>query len=208
MALIVYANTGSSDITMEESGAEFTEISAANDYLIFSAGSDVVADGEAIPSQADLNRAATLISESVETIVDKCFLADISSNTIKEIFNAGNQDKQYVFCAAFDAATATEPVLEMWDDEELDSTLIASLGAGTPANSWWRAIATTSSLPGADWVGTTLAGSTNNYFLWLNEENGALTGATNLYWNMKVVIPAGASASLQVPIMVVKYTTN
>jgi hypothetical protein len=114
---------------------------------------------------------------------------------------------------SFDAATASEPVLELWDDNGLDSILATTLGAGTASSSWWRGIVTTDALPGADWAlsgsFSRLAGSAYGYFLWLNNEAGALTGADVLYCNLAIVIPStnttGGSAS---PLICIKYNSN
>ena len=87
---------------------------------------------------------------------------------------------------SFDGATASEPVLECWDDDDLDSYDYTCLGAGTASSSWVKAVCTTTSSPGADWTGTTMAGSGSGYYLELNDGNGALTEATDLYWQMKI----------------------
>ena len=49
MALTVHLNVGTSDQEYNTSGADFIEYSVGNDALIFSAGSNVVKDGEPIP---------------------------------------------------------------------------------------------------------------------------------------------------------------
>jgi len=208
MALTVYLNTGSQDTELGTSGVEFTEFSEGNDKLIFSAGSDVVADGEAIPSQSELIQAGVVLS-GAEQIVSKYFLEDTSANQLKEIHNMGNQDKRYVMAFDFDSATASEPVLEIWDDSDLDSITATTLGAGVPSSSWWRGIVTTSDTPGNNWVGQKLAGSSSGYFLQLNDGNGALSGADTLYCNLKIVIPASATTGGSAnPVIVVKWTSN
>jgi len=208
MALDIYLNTGTQDTELGTSGAEFTEYSEGNDSLIFSAGSDVVADGEPIPSQSDLIQAGVVLCDAEQT-VGKYFLADIGSNLLREIFNMGNQDKRYVMAFDFDSATASEPVLELWDDSDLDSIDDITLGAGVPSSSWWRGVVTTDATPGADWTGQRLAGSGSGYFLQLNNGNGALSGADTLYCNLKIVIPASAtSGGNAVPVFAVKWTSN
>ena len=208
MALTIYANTGTSDQELGTSGAEFTEFSVGNDTLIFSAGSNVVKDGEPLPSQSDLIQAGVILS-GAEQIVPDYFLADLSDDELKEIHNMGNQDKQYVMAFDFDAATASEPVLEIWDDSDLDSIDNVTLGSGTPSSSWWRGITTTSSSSGSNWTGSRLAGSGSGYFLELNDGNGALSGADTLYCQLKIVIPASASAGgSATPIIAIKYTSN
>ena len=207
--LTIHVNTSEDDIAKSESGSEFVQVDVDNDYLVFSHGSDVVADGESIPGESDLNQAGEVVSEDDDVIVSKYFLADISGGILKEIHTAGNQNKRYVFCFAFDGATASEPVLEVWDDSTLDSVDLYSLGNGTPSDSWFKGIVTTDGLPGADWVGKSLAGSSDNHFLWLNNEDGALTVAKDLYCNLKIIIPQATEQSgLEQPVLCCKYTTN
>ena len=206
--LTVYINTGTVDDAYGEIDVEFTEMNLVNDYLVFSNGSDVVKDGEPIPSSSDLNQAATVIT-NVEQVVSKYFLADISENELKEIHLAGNQNKRYVFCFSFDGATASEPVLEVWDDINLNSFDLYSLGSGNANNSWFRGVVTTSGSPGEDWIGKKLAGSSTDHFLFLNNSLGALTSAKKLYSNLKIVVPASfANPGTETPVICVKYTTN
>ena len=208
MALTIYANTGTQDTELGTSGVDFTEISPLNDKLIFSSGSDVVKDGEPIPTQAQLISAGVVLT-GAEQIVSKYFLQDDSASELKEIFNMGNQDKRYVLAFDFDAITASEPILEVWDDTDMDTIDDVTLGGGTASLSWWRGITTTDGLPGTDWVGNRLAGSGSGYFLYLNNENGALAVPTVLYCQLKIVVPATANAGGSAsPIIVVKWTSN
>lgn len=208
MALQIYCNTGLSDQELNTSGAEFTEFSVGNDTLIFTAGSNIVKDGEPIPSQSDLIQAGVILT-GVEQIVDLYLLADLSADELKEIHNMGNQDKRYVMAFDFDAATASEPVFELWDDSGLDTIDGVTLGAGTPSSSWWRGITTTDGLPGSDWTGSRLAGSGSGFFLELNDGNGPLSGADTLYCQLKIIIPASiAVGGSAVPVLVVKHTSN
>lgn len=208
MALTIHCNTGLSDQEFGTSGAEFTEFSLGNDVLIFTAGSNVVKDGEPIPSQSDLIQAGVILSGS-EQIVPLYLLQDLSANELKEIHLMGNQDTRYVMAFDFDAATASEPVLELWDDSDLDTIDGVTLGAGTPSSSWWRGITTTDASAGSNWTGSRLAGSGSGFFLELNNGNGPLTVADTLYCQLKIVIPAsvtvGGSAN---PIFAVKFTSN
>jgi hypothetical protein len=205
--LLIHLNTSNQDLPLGSSGIEWTEISAANDILIFSAGSDVVADGEAIPSSFQLSCAGVLI-DGTEIVVPHYLLADISEAVLKEAVLMGNIDGRYVLALDFDGETTSEPVLEVWDSSALSTVNLACLGAGTPSSSWFKGITTTGATPGADWVGSALAGSSDNHFLWLNNENGALTVAGTLYCNLKIVIPASqvASGSMN-PVIVCKFTT-
>ena len=209
MALKVYVNTSTNDLTRIASPGDFVELNLASDYLIFSNGSDVVKDGEPIPSEIALNQAGVII-DTVDVIVPHYFLADISAVLLKEIHNMGNKDKMYVFCFSFDAATASEPMLELWDDDTMDSIDLYSLGEADEDDSWWRGIVTTDgTAPGADWVGSKLAGASDGHFLRLNRGNGALTVAKDLYCQLKVIVPANFTvASTEHPIFAVKYTSN
>ncbi len=207
-SLDIYVNTGTQDTELGTSGVEFTQIDVDNDELIFSAGSSSVADGEAIPSETQLNQAGVLLT-GAEITVDKYFLSDNDAGILKEIHNMGNQNKRYVVGCSFDGATASEPVLEIWDDTDLDSTDLVCLGEGTPSSSWFRGITTTDGAPGASWTGSRLAGSSDGYFLWLNNENGALSGADVLYCQMKIVIPSTETdAGAETPVICIKYSTT
>lgn len=207
-ALTIYANTGTSDVEVGASGAEWTEIDIINDRLIFSAGSDNVADGEPSPSDTQLNSAGIVLT-GAEITVDKYFLDDVSENELKEIVNMGSDNKRYVLAFSFDGATASEPTLEVWDDSDMDSIDLVCLGEGTASSSWFRGITTTSGLPGAGWAGSRLAGSSDGYFLWLNDESGALSGADVLYCQLKIVIPATQTdAGANTPVIAIKYATT
>ena len=209
--LTVYANTGSLDAAYGESGTEFTEFSIGNDYFVFSNGSTTVADGQPLPSATDLIQAGVLI-QSTSTTVPKYFLADISSATLKEMSLMGNVNSQYVLALSFDGATASEPTLEIWDDSNMNTITNTSLGLGTASSSWWRGITTTTNPSGVNWTGSTLAGSSAGNFLWLNDEDGALTAADVLYCNLKIIIPGYVSGSepsgLDSNIIVIKYASN
>jgi len=204
----IAVNTSSSDVEYDGSGATWMPISPANDYLVFSAGSDAVDDGLSIPTQSQLIQAGVILT-GVETIVDRYFLADVSYNLLREIHLMGNQDTQYVMAFDFDDSTATEPVLELWDDANLNTITGTSLGAGTSSNSWWRGICTTTSSSGADWSGVTMAGSADGRFLYLNDGDGPLIAADTLYCNLKIVVPSTASTGANTtPKFAVKYTSN
>lgn len=206
--LTIYANTGTVDDELGVSGVEFTEIDIFNDRLIFTAGSDTVKDGEPSPSETQLNSAGILLTGS-EIIIDKYLLDDNSANLLKEIHLMGNQDKRYVMAFDFDGATASEPVLEVWDDSDMNSIDLVCLGSGTASNSWYRGITTTAGLPGADWVGSRLAGSADGYFLWLNNQSGPLSGADTLYCQLKVIIPnTQLDAGAVTPVIAVKFATT
>lgn len=206
---ILYINNSTTEAEINISGTSWVAVDPDNDTLIFSEGGSGVADGEDLPTEEELNRAATQLSAIAEVVVSKYFLADNNVNLLKEIMNAGNQNKQYAFAVDFDGATASEPQLEAWDNEDLDSYIDPSLGSGTPANSWYKAVATKSALPGADWTGTPLAGSGAGNIVLLNEGNGALSVADTLYFNFKIEIPAGyVTPAAHTPVLTVTYLTN
>lgn len=207
--LDVYVNTGTADVPLGDSSAEFVEIDVANDRLIFTAGSTEVADGEVSPSDTQLNSAGELlITPRVEQTIDTYLLDDVGSNILREIHNMGEGNKRYVVACDFDGETASEPVLEVWDDSDMDSIDNVSLGSGVASNSWFRGITTTDALPGAAWTGSRLAGSADGYFLFLNNQSGALSGADTLYFQMKIVIPSTQlDAGTAQNILVIKYST-
>ena len=207
-ALKIYVNNDTQDLPLGTSGIVFTEVATANDSLIFSAGSDTVIDGAAIPSSFQLSCAGVFLT-GVATLVAHYFLSDISANQLKEIHLMGQQNKRYVVAFDFDGATTSEPVLEAWDNSNMLTVLATSLGAGTASNSWLHGITTTDAPgPGPVWTGSTLAGSSAGHFLWLNNENGALVGADTLYCNLYMQIPASQVAGgAETPVLICKYTT-
>jgi hypothetical protein len=205
MALEIYVNTEITDLPLGV--GTFTLIDVDNDFLLFSNGSDVVADGEVIPSETQLNSAGILLT-GVEQIVPHYFLADNSANLLKEIHLMGASNSQHVMAFSFDNPTATEPVLEIWDDEDLNSIESVSLGEGVASSSWFRGICTTDALPGVGWNGSRLAGSNAGNFLWLNNQNGPLSGADVLYFQLKIVIPSiQVLAGAEVPVFAIKYAS-
>jgi len=207
--LQIAMNTDASqDLAYGTSSVDWVDVDTSADYLLFSAGSTEVADGKDLPTVTERNQAGMVIT-GAEQEVTHYFLADNSANELKEIFLGGNQNKRYVYAFDFDGATSSEPVLEVWDDSDLDSITNHSLGAGTASSSWVRGITTTAGLPGADWVGSRLAGAASGNYLNLNNGGGALSGAATLYCQLKVLIPASYSYSgNEAPVFVVKFTTS
>ncbi|KKL88284.1 hypothetical protein LCGC14_1926230, partial [marine sediment metagenome] len=53
--LEIYANNDSQDLPLNTSAVDWTLLDVSADYLVFSAGSAAVADGQSLPSTADLN---------------------------------------------------------------------------------------------------------------------------------------------------------
>lgn len=207
-SLTVAINVSAIDTPYPNSGAVWVTLAPASDYLVFSAGSDVVADNLVIPTQSQLNQAGVVLNGAQQT-VDKYFLADVSANRLKSIDLMGNINSQYVMAFDFDNSTASEPVLQLWDDANLDTVDGTTLGAGTPSSSWWRGITTTYGTSGANWTGSTLAGSSDGHYLLLNDGGGALATAQTLYCNLKIIVPASATTGTNAqPKLVCKYASN
>lgn len=206
--LDIFVNTTSSDIPVEGSGVDWIEFSSGNDKLIFTAGSDEVEPGEDTPTQQQLINAGVVLTGLEIILTDYLFL-DASANLLYDIPLMGNQNKRYVLGFSFDDATASEPVLEVWDDTNFNTVNNTMLGGGTPSQSFIRGVTTTFGAPGVNWTGSRLAGAGAGNFLYLNNQNGPLTDASILYCNLQVVIPSsqvtGFSAN---PVFVVKYLSN
>ena len=206
--VIISVNNDTQDLPKGSSGVVWTDIVPGSDNLIMTRGDNVVKNGETIPSASQLTQAG-IILDGTEQNISKYLLSDISDNQLKEIYGMGNQDKRYVMAFDFDGVTASEPVLEAWDDNSMNTIDNTILGAGVATSSWLRGITTTSTTPGNDWVGSRLAGAGDGNFLWLNNGNGPLSVAGILYCNLKMVVPAIQVAGVaNTPIIVVKFATN
>jgi len=204
----IYLNTTATDSSLLAAPANFVLMDIDVDFLILlTNGSVAVADGQPIPSTTQLNQAGLVIT-GIEQTCSKYFLADDSANLLKQLDNMGAGNKRYVVAFDFtESATATEPVLEAWDDVTMLTIDDVVLGEGTPSASWIRGITTTDALPGAAWVGSRLAGDSAGNFLLLNNGNGALVAPKTLYAQMKVTVPSTEiSGGNEQPILVVKYT--
>jgi len=210
--LDVLINYVDADVNYETTPANYITMDLDNDYLIWTEGDATVKDKmTSKPTSDELNAAATLIDPDDDKEVNLCLLMDDSGYGgyyTRKVIGMG-LNKRYVFGFSFDDATASEPVLEAWDNSDHDSTDNHVLGAGTPADSMVKAVCTTSSLPGASWVGTPIAGAN---VLQLNAGNGALPApasgeTTELYCNCKIVIPAAyASPAVETFVLTVRYT--
>jgi len=178
------------DIAYETTPADYISVDLDNDYLIWTAGDDVVKDLMTHEPIADeLNAAASVIDDTDPVTVALCLLMDYSHDVggpyyTHKVLGMG-ENKRYVFAFSFDNVTATIPRLEAWDDDNHDSADKHVLGAGTPANSFVKAVKTTDALPGAGWAGTAIAGASN----YIELDSAALSGAKDLYANIKIVIP-------------------
>ena len=206
--LTMYVNCSATDSSLQTSGVDWVEFSEGNDELIFTGGSTDVADGQPIPSQNDLIQAGIRLTGS-QIIVDTYLLSDISANLLKSIDNMGNTNKRYVLAFDFDDATASEPTLEVWDDDTLTTIDSTILGSGSATQSFVVGVTTTSGLPGSNWTGSKLAGSSSGHFLYLNDQNGPLTAAGTLYANLKIIIPASQTTGFSAnPVFVCKFLSN
>lgn len=202
----IWINCGTSDVPLGSSGAAFYELDSDVDYLILlTNGSASVADGQPLPTTTQKNNAGLPVT-GVEQTCTKYFMADDSANLLRQIFNAGSGNKRYTFAFDFSESTASEPVLEAWDNTDYDSVDDVVLGAGTPSSSWIAGICTTDALPGVGWSGFRLAGDTAGHYLELNNGNGALSGAATLYCQLKIVMPATeVDGGNEQPVLVCKY---
>jgi len=195
------------DVAKATTPADYIEVDLTNDYLIWSKTLEDLMTHE--PTANELNAAAEIIDPDVAVTVTKCLLMDYSHNVggayYTHLVKGMGENKKYPFCFSFDAATATEPQLEAWDTSAHSTFNKNVLGAGTPADSMVKAKCTTTSLPGVGWVGTAIAGSDN--VLLLNDGNGAILLASDLYANLKIVIPANYSTpAAETFILTVRFT--
>ena len=210
MSLTVHINVDTQDLPLNTSGVDFVQFSEGNDQIIFTQGNTEVVDGANTPTQSELISAGVELDGN-QFIVSEYLLQDTSENLLKNIDNMGNIDKQFVIAFDFDAPTASEPVLEVWDDSNLNTIDNAMLGSGTPSASFIRGVTTTTASPGANWItsGTRMAGSSDGNFLNLNDLGGFLTGATTLYAQLAVVVPASQTTGFSAnPVFVVKWLEN
>jgi len=200
----VRCNTGNNDVAYPS--GEWVNMDLDNDKLIWTDGNVAVADGEDTPTDSELNESSPLVPDSSPYEIPKTFLLDFSevSAELKEIVLAGSGDNRYVFCFYFDGLTATEPTLEAWDDDSHITNDYECLGAGAGANSYIKVVRTTDGSPGAGWTGDPISGSSNKSQM--NGGAGALGGATTIYYNIKVVIPVGATPASEQPVLAVRYT--
>lgn len=214
--LTVLVNYVDSAVSYETTPADYIAMDLDNDYLIWTEGDATVKDLMTHePIASELNTAATRIDPDDPKEVAKCLLMDYSHDVggayYTHLVKGMNENKRYVFAFSFDGATASEPQLEAWDDSDHDSANNHVLGNGTPASSFIKGVCTTSSLPGASWAGSAIAGASN--VLQLNDGNGALSalasGETSqeLYCNLKIRIPAAyATPASETFILTIRYT--
>jgi hypothetical protein len=208
-----YINYVDGTVSRTTTPSDYILLDLNYDYLIWTQGDLVVKDLMThIPTSSELNAAAVIIDPTLTVTVPLCLLYDYSHSiggyythkVIKDdLTNFDNL--RYVFCFYFDGATATEPQLEAWDSSSHDSAYRNVLGLGVANNSFVKGKCTTTLSPGVGWAGTPLAGTSN--VLLLNDGNGALGGAINLYANLKIVIPAAyATPAAETFVLTVRYT--
>ena len=208
--LSILVNYVDSDVNYETTPADYIALDLTNDYLIWTEGDATVKDLMThAPTPEELNAAATKIDPDNPVTVAKCLLMDYSHDVggayYTHLVKGMAENKRYVYCFSFDGATASEPQLEAWDNSSHNTTNNHVLGNGTPANSFVKGVCTTASLPGAGWAGAALAGVSN--ILQLNNGNGALVGAGDLYANLKIKIPAAyATPAAETFVLTVRYT--
>lgn len=204
--LVIKCNTTANDSV---DAGNFISLDLSNDKLIWSDGSSAVADGQDTPTDAELNEASPLVPSVSDYEVPYLFLLDFSATgqELKLMDLTGSGNYRYVLRFEFDGATATEPTLEAWDDSDHDSNDLNCLGAGTGANSYIKVVRTTDSAPGSAWTGIPIAGASNKSNM--NGGAGALgSGSHTIYYNVKVVIPVGATPSADTPVLTCRYTWN
>jgi len=182
------ANTGNATGGAGDASSNWVVIDLTNDLILFL--DDQQTDGDPnsgtkypviIPDAGDLEAPKTFVDDDSESIFDQVPLAGTTNGEQ----SGGNT--RYVFAIYFDGATAGIPTLEAWDDDTHATADDDFLGGGTPADSTLLAIATTNAVPGsATWAGTPLSGTDSRIEL----DTAALSGAKNLYFNLKQVIPS------------------
>lgn len=205
--LSVRINYVDADVDYTTTPADYITLDLINDYLIWSKTLADLMTHE--PTADELNAAAEIIDPSNPVTVTKCLLMDyshdIGGSYYTHLVKGMGENKKYVYCFSFDDATATEPQLEAWDDSDHDSSDKHVLGEGTPADSMVKAVCTTTSLPGVGWAGTAIAGESN--VVLLNDGNGAIVGADDLYANIKIVIPTDYDTpAAETFVLTVRYT--
>lgn len=206
--LEIYANVSAVDSDRVAQPANYVQLDLISDKLIWSAGDANVADGQDTPSSAELDAAATIIT-TTDVEIDKLLLLDFSDTGVelKEVFLAGSGDNQHVLNLSFDGATASEPTLEGFDDNTHALANSHVLGNGTPANSMVKGVVTTLASPGAGWSGLAIAGSVAPNVLPLNGGSGAFGSATEVYVNLKIVVPANYTTPFsEQPVITCRYT--
>lgn len=187
------ANTGNASGGAGAASSNWVVIDLVNDKIMFLDAQQTDGDSDTaelyrvlVPAAGNLEAPKTFVHDYSASIFDQVPLA----GTINGGQSGGNT--RYVFAIYFDGATAGIPKLEAWDNNNHATVIKTFLGGDgvsteSPSDSLFKAIATTNQVPGSDtWAGTPLAGSTSRIDL----DSGALAGAKNLYFNLKMVVPS------------------
>lgn len=205
-----FYNQGTNDVAKTAGSGEDSNFKA----ITPGAGHALVWMGqEAMDGAVAGTRDNILVPDSGSVEFDKTFIDN--GTTIEQVPLAGTDkgkqsggDKRYVFCIHIDGPTTGPVYLEVWDDSNHNTTTGKVLGSGTPANSFIKGINTTSAAPvNADWVANNehknMAGSADANRLILSAV--ALTGPTNLYFNLAIRVPAGAGPFNANPVFALRF---
>jgi len=201
---IIRANITNNDNEYPGHEADYVQMDLVADKLIFSKGSSEVADGKETPTDLELTSASMQFA-SGEQEIPHTFLLDVSDvgAELKEIFMANSGNYRYVFNAYFDGATVTEPTLEAWNTSAHASADLNCLGKGNPNNSMLKGKSTTFGAPGANWVGSRVAGIK---VVGLNNGAAVPGGGGNLYFNLHWDISAAfLTPFVETPVITIRF---
>lgn len=206
-----FYNQGTNDVAKTAGPAEdsnFKAITPGGGHTLAFTGQ--AAMGGAVTGTRD----NILVPDSGSVEFDKTFIDN--ATTIEQV-PLGGTDKgkqsggatRYPFCVHFDGPTTSKVFLETWDDSPHLTTTSKVLGSGTPDSSFLKGITTTYAGPvSADWVANNehknLAGDGANNRLELS--NAALSGPTELYFNLAARLPAGAGNFNANPVLALRFT--
>lgn len=210
-----FYNQGTADVAKTGGSAEdsnflaiTTGTGAGGDTLVFTG--DGVNDADPTGTRDTIIIPASGASEIDKTFVD-------NGVTVQQVPLAGTDQggqsggaTRYVFAIYFDGETASKPYLEFWDDENHNTIALQVLGAGTPADSLVKGIATIDASPGsADWVGASqhknLAGSADANRLELATAAIGSAGGT-CYFNLCTRVPSTATPFSNAPLTTLRFT--
>lgn len=201
---IIRVNVTSNDNEYPGHESDYVLMNLVADKIIFSKGSSEVADGKDTPTDLELIDASMQFA-SGEQEIPHTLLLDASEigAELKEIFMANSGNYRYVFNAYFDGDTVTEPTLEAWNDGSHVLADLNCLGSGNPNNSMLKGISTTFSAPGANWVGSPVAGLN---VVGLNNGAAVPGGGGNLYFNIHWDIsPAYSNPFVETPVITIRF---
>ena len=204
---IIRANVTNNDNEYPGNESDYVLMNLATDKLIFSKGSSEVADGKDTPTDLELTNASMQFA-SGEQEIPHTFLLDVSEvgAELKEIFMANSGNHRYVFNAYFDGATVTEPTLEAWNTDGHVLADLNCLGSGNPTNSMLKGISTTFGSPGANWVGSPVAGLN---VVGLNNGAAVSGGGGNLYFNLHWDISeAYPTPFVETPVITIRFAVT